>query len=88
VSRAKSGDLGFYPYDSLEITPPPFPALAVVDMAYARLSVGQADLIEYPFGYAIIKATEISGDWEFVNVDDFIKKSKERAEIKIYIKLD
>lgn len=88
VSKAKGGDVGFYPSEEIikgTFKQPPFPSMAVLASAYSKMSVGQVSLFDYPSGFAILKVTEIKGDWPYKDYDDFVQQDRKQAVVKIYV---
>lgn len=88
ISKPKGGDLGLYPqeFKKGEIPASTFASMAVVEMAYKKMSKGDVEVFEYPTGYAILKLADSQGDWPYDNVAGFLKIAREKAKVSINVK--
>ncbi len=90
ISKPKNGDIGDYPpeFKVGEIPTSTFASMAIVQIAYEKLSVGEIQVFEYPSGYAILKIDSARGDWPYKDLNDFITQSRTKADLKINMKLN
>lgn len=90
ISKPKDGDLGLYPQDfKAGVFPEPsFAAMALLNMAYPEMKVGDIKLYEYPTGYAILRVSEAEGDWPYKDIKEFLEKARSKANVKVHVELE
>lgn len=94
-SKARHGDLGVYGHFSSQTslnletqqTNRVYPSVYVLEQALKELGEGEAKVFDYPAGYSVIKATDVTQGFDYQTIDQFYQATKKKADIIILVKI-
>lgn len=88
-SKPNGGKIGLIPDELPQpFSKATFASMAVVQKAYEDLDANQAEVIDYPMGFAIMKVTEVKGSWGYKDINDFLQKAKANAKVRVNVTIN